>query len=138
MQILFPVSRSLDKTSLNSTHQLGFTFTRNPNTYYLLNGPNGEPAPLAADISTFVAQCKLRINSLELRTRIIEYNTQVLENYVNTFRDVQPDAYQFMYHQEEGHTYVNNQRSYRRQIVTDTILDKTAFCIQHTNALDWD
>ena len=93
---------------------------------------------LAADISTFVAQCKLRITSLELRTRMIKYDTQVLENYVNTFTDVQPDAYQFMYHQEEGHTYVNNQRSYRLQIVTDTILDKTAFCIQHTNALDWD
>ena len=134
MILRFPISESFDKSPLNSADRLGFTFTRHANTYYLLSGPNGQAAPLENDIATQAASCKIRINKLMLRTRLIEYETSVLENYVNTFTNVQPDAYQFPYHQVEAHTYQANQRSYRFLVVTDTIPDKMAFSFVNKDA----
>ena len=134
MQIRFPITEALEKSPLNSAHKLGLTFTRHANTFYLLSGPDGQVAPLAADIATVAANCKIRINKLELRTRLVEYETSVLENYVNTFTNVQPDAYQFPYHQIEPHTYQANQRFYRFNVTTDTIPDKLAFSFINKDA----
>ena len=134
MQIRFPITEAFEKSPLNSAHKLGLTFTRHANTFYLLSGPDGQVAPLAADIATVAANCKIRINKLELRTRLVEYETSVLENYVNTFTNVQPDAYQFPYHQIEPHTYQANQRFYRFNVTTDTIPDKLAFSFINKDA----
>ena len=134
MQIQFPITEAFDKAPLNSAHKLGFTFTRHANTFYLLSGPDGEVAPLENNIATIAANCKSRINKLELRTRLMEYGTSVLENYVNTFTNVQPDAYQFPYHQIEPHTYQANQRIYKFNVTTDTVPDKMAFSFINKDA----
>ena len=134
MQLRFPITESFEKSPLNSAHRIGFTFTRHANTFYLLSGPDGQAAPLAADIATTAANCKIRINKLELRTRLLEYDTSVLENYVNTFTNVQPDAYQFPYHQIESQTYQANQRSYKFNVITDTIPDKIGFSFINKDA----
>ena len=100
----------------------------------MLSGPDGEGGNLAADIATKAADCKIRINKLQLRTRLVEYDSTVLENYVNTFTAVQPDAYQFPYHQILSHTYQANNRFYTFQISTDTVPDKIAFTFIDKNA----
>ena len=134
MRLKFPVSEAFDKAPINSAHRIGFTFTRHANTFYLLSGPDGEAAPLAADIGTVAANCKIRINKLELRTHLLEYETPVLESYVNTFTNVLPDAYQFPYHQIDSQTYQANQRFYRFSVTTDTIPDKIAFSFINKDA----
>ena len=79
--ILFPVTESLDKSPLNSANRIGFTFQRNPNTFYLLTGPNNAAAvaPMPKDLATKAANCKIRINEISIKTRMLEYEEPVLE-----------------------------------------------------------
>ena len=135
MRLKFPITDAFDKTPLNCSNRIGFSFARHANTFYLLSGPdNTTVTGLDKDIATVAADCKIRINKLQLRARLVEYDSTVLENYVNTFTNVQPDAYQFPYHQIQSHSYQNNNRFYTFQVNTDTVPDKIAFSFINKNA----
>ena len=88
-KLKFPITQSLDRAPLNSANRLTFQFQRNPNTYYLLSGPNqgGAVAPMPQDLATRAADCKLRINKFEIKTTMLEYERTVLEKYVNTYTE---------------------------------------------------
>ena len=79
--IRFPITEALDKTPLNSANRIGFTFQRNPNTFYLLSAPDNAAAtaPHPKDCATKAADCKIRINELKIKTRMLEYDKPVLE-----------------------------------------------------------
>ena len=64
--IRFPITEALDQTPLNSANRVGFTFQRNPNTFYLLSTPDDGSAtsPHPKDCATKAADCKIRINEL--------------------------------------------------------------------------
>ena len=135
MILPFPITDSFDKTPLNCANRVGFSFARHSNSFYLLSGPDNTTVPgLDKDIATKAADCKIRINKLQLRTHLLEFEPTVLENYVNTFTNVQPDAYQFPYHQIQSHTYQNNNQFYTFQVTTDTVPDKIAFTFINKDA----
>ena len=101
--IRFPITEALDQTPLNLANRIGFTFQRNPNTFYLLSAPDNGSAtdPHQKDCATKAADCKIRINELKIKTRMLEY----VEQYVNTYTDQFPDAYLFTFHQVHYHSY---------------------------------
>ena len=117
--IRFPITESLDKTPLNSANRIGFTFQRNPNTFYLLSAPDNASAD-PKDCATKAVDCKIRINELKIKTRMLEYDKPVLEKYVNTYTDQFPDTYLFTFHQI--------------QVTTDTVPDRLAFALRHKEA----
>ena len=134
--IRFPITESLDKTPLNSANRIGFTFQRNPNTFYLLSAPNNASAtdPHPKDCATKAADCKIRINELKIKTRMLEYDKPVLERYVNTYTDQFPDTYLFTFHQIHYHSYQSGDLFYNIQVTTDTVPDRLAFALRHKEA----
>ena len=134
--IMFPVTEALDQTPLNSANQIGFTFQRNPNTFYLLSGPNDSSAtsPKPKDCATKAADCKIRINEIKIKTRMLEYEKPILEQYVNTYTDQFPDTYLFTFHQVQYHLYQSGDLFYQIQVPTDTVLDRLAFASRHKEA----
>ena len=134
--IRFPITESLDKTPLNSANRIGFTFQRNPNTFYLLSAPNnaGATDPHPKDCATKAADSKIRINELKIKTRMLEYNKPILETYVNTYTDQFPDTYLFTFHQIHYHSYQSGDLFYQIQVTTDTIPDRLAFALRHKEA----
>ena len=128
-KLKFPITQSLDRAPLNSANRLTFQFQRNPNTYYLLSGPNDATAtaPMKTDIATKAADCKIRINKLEIKATMLEYERPVLEKYVNTYSDQMPDTYLFTYHQIQYHTYQPGNLYYQIAVATDTVPDRMSF-----------
>ena len=120
-KLKFPITQSLDRAPLTSANRLTFQFQRNPNTYYLLSGPNnaGATAPMKTDIGTKAADCKIRINKFEIKTTMLEYERPVLEKYVNTYTDQLPDTYLFTYHQIQYHTYQPGNLYYQIAVPSD-------------------
>ena len=128
-KLKFPITQSLDRAPLNSANRLTFQFQRNPNTYYLLSGPNNTSAtaPMQKDIATKAADCKIRINKFEIKTTMLEYERTVLEKYVNTYTDQLPDTYLFTYHQIQYHTYQPGNLYYQINVPSDTVPDRLTF-----------
>ena len=124
-----PITQSLDRAPLNSANRLTCQFQRNPNTYYLLSGPNNAAAtaPMKTDIATKAADCKIRINKLEIKATMLEYERPILEKYVNTYTDKMPDTYLFTYHQIQYHTYQPGNLYYQIAVPTDTVPDRMSF-----------
>ena len=128
-KLKFPITQSLDRAPLNSANRLTFQFQRNPNTFYLLSGPNqgGAVAPMPQDLATRAADCKIRINKFEIKTTMLEYERPVLEKYVNTYTDQLPDTYLFTYHQIQYHTYQPGNLYYQINVPSDTVPDRLTF-----------
>ena len=128
-KLKFPVTQSVDRAPLNSANRLTFQFQRNPNTYYLFSGPNNSSAtaPMKTDIATKAADCKIRINKMEIKATLLEYERPVLEKYVNTYTDQMPDTYLFTYHQIQYHTYQPGNLYYQIAVPTDTVPDRMSF-----------
>ena len=114
---------------MNSANRLTFQFQRNPNTFYLLSGPNqgGAVAPMPQDLATRAADCKIRINKFEIKTTMLEYERNVLEKYVNTYTDQLPDTYLFTYHQIQYHTFQPGNLYYQINVPSDTVPDRLTF-----------
>ena len=119
----------LDKAPLNSVNRLTFQFQRNPNTLYLLSGPNNTSAtaPMKKDIATKAADCKIHINKFEIKATMLECERPVLERYVNTYTDQMPDTYLFTYHQIQYHTYQPGNLYYQIAVPSDTVPDRMSF-----------
>ena len=134
--IRFPITEALDKTPLNSANRIGFTFQRNPNTFYLLSAPDNAAAtaPHPKDCATKAVDCKIRINELKIKTRMLEYDKTVLEQYVNSYTDQFPDTYLFTFHQVHYHSYQSGDLFYQIQVTTDTVPDRLAFALRHKEA----
>ena len=131
--IRFPITEALDKTPLNSANRIGFTFQRNPNTFYQLSAPENASAD-PKDCATKAVDCKIRINELKIKTRMLEYDKPVLERYVNTYTDQFPDTYLFTFHQIHYHSYQSGDLFYQIQVTTDTVPDRLAFALRHKEA----
>ena len=71
---MFLVTEALDKTPLNSANKIGFTFQRNPNMFYLLSSPNDSTAtaPKPKECAAQAASCRIHINEMKVKTRMLE------------------------------------------------------------------
>ena len=133
--LLCPVTQSLHNAPLNFGNRLSITLQRHPNTFYLLSGPDGLPAPHSANLATEAKDCRIRINKMQMNLRTLQYSRSITHRYIQSYTDVMPDTYIFPFHKIQEHSYQPGDLEYVISLSTESVPDAIAIGFREKAAI---